>query len=110
MFLQMYIILRVAKTKSSILKMWSDFSLNIKNLNLRLPGKLYNGKLYMIGNGNENEVYDISSNAWSTWPALPVKTGGSPCMVVWRNSFIVFGGQAQAALTTVQAFNLITQV
>ena len=67
-----------------------------------------NGKLYLIGNGDENEVYDISSNVWSTWPALPVQTGVSPCMVVWRDSFIVFGGET--ALTTVQAFNLTSQV
>ncbi len=76
--------------------------------NLRLPGQLYNGKLYWLGDGAQNEVYDISANVWSSWPALPVRTDVGPCMVTWRDLFIIFGGGA--ALTTVQAFNITTQV
>jgi hypothetical protein len=76
--------------------------------NLSLTGQLYNGKFYWLGDGIQNEVYDISSNVWSSWPALPVRTAAGQCMVTWRDSFIIFGGEA--ALTTAQAFNITTQV
>jgi hypothetical protein len=74
----------------------------------RYPGNLYNNKLYMYGYGANSRYYDLLTNTWLAWPASPLSTGLSPCMVTWRDSFIVFGGYDPR--NSVQVFNHTTQV
>ena len=76
----------------------------------RLPGKLYKDELYMLGQGKDGEVYNFRTNQWRPMSveAIPINPGNGPCMVVWRDALIVFGGSD--APMAVQEFNMTSQV
>jgi hypothetical protein len=58
----------------------------------RMPGVLYQGKVYMLNDGNGNEVMDIESKTWSAFPAKPLDNGYGSCAVTWNQNIIIFGG------------------
>ena len=76
----------------------------------RMPGKLYNGSLYLFGAGVDSEIYNFATNSWSQMSnqAIPVNTADGPCVVIWRDSFLVFGGGS--SVKKVQTFNITTKV
>jgi hypothetical protein len=71
-------------------------------------GKIYDEKFYVLNDNNQNEVYNFESKTWSSWPAIPRNTGASPCIVNWKENFIVFGGNENQK--GVQIYNIPTQV
>ena len=60
----------------------------MNNLHYRKPGQSYNGKFYLL----YDEVLDLKSNTWASFPGKPIDNGDLSCMVVWKDSLIVFGG------------------
>ncbi len=70
------------------------------------PAATYNNKLYFIDEYNP-EVFDPATNTWSTWPVPPIKTGDGPCMVVWKDTFLLFGGYVTRR--AVQSYNHTTK-
>ncbi len=79
-----------------------------KLLKILFTGKIYDGKFYILNDDNQSEVYDFQTNTWSSWPAIPFNTGSSPCMVIWKDNFIVFGGISYS--NGVQIYNITTKV
>ncbi len=80
---------------------WSRFSTSNFTHDYQ-PGEIYNGKIY-IADDKSPEVLDPVSNSWSRWPAPLNKTGESPCLVAWKDSFILLGGSSNRR--GVQTFN-----
>ena len=58
----------------------------------RLPGVLYQGKIYMLNNGNGNEAMDIQSKTWSAFPPMKSSISVGSCAFVWKQSLIVVVG------------------
>ncbi len=58
----------------------------------RHPGKLVNNKFFILSEHNQNEVLDLLTNTWSGWPQSTINNGVVPCMAVWNDTLIVFGG------------------
>jgi hypothetical protein len=58
----------------------------------RLPGVLYQGKIYMLNDGNGNEVMDIDSKTWSAFPPKKSDNGPGACAFIWKQSLIIVGG------------------
>ncbi len=58
----------------------------------RLPGVLYQGKIYMLNDGYGNEVMDIDSKTWSAFPPKKSDNGAGSCAFVWKQSLIIVGG------------------
>lgn len=77
---------------------------------LRMPGKMFNNELYVLGVGTNSRVYNFEQNQWRTMSNDPMPSSpiNSPCMVIWKDSFITFGGLG--AETIVQAYNITTKV
>ena len=73
---------------------------------VRQPGVAYNGKLYIYDNFLP-ETFEPSTKVWSTWPAPPERLSFDPCMIAWRDSFLVFGNSQDSV--GVQKFNHTTQ-
>lgn len=69
---------------------------------------MYGDKFYILNDYNQNEVYNFQSKKWTSWPASPYDTGLSPCIVNWKDNFIVFGGNSYQ--NGVQIYNIPTQV
>ena len=65
-------------------------------------------RFYVLGYFSQNEFFDFTNKYWGQWPPIPQAVGGMPCMVQWRDTFIVFGGTQ--APTFVQLFDHATQV
>jgi hypothetical protein len=65
-------------------------------------------KFLIVGFGESSEVYDFNTRTWGTWPSTPIQTGNTPCMVTWKDAFIVFGGSGSPL--SVQRYNITTQV
>ncbi len=70
------------------------------------PAVTYNNQLFIVDEYNP-EVFDPAINIWSTRPAPSIKTGNGPCMVVWKDSFLFFGGYVTRR--GVQIYNLTTK-
>ena len=83
---------------------WVNAS-SFNNLHYRKPGQTYNGKFYLLNDYNQNEVLDLKSNTWGSFPGKPIDNGDLSCMVVWRDSLIVFGGAPGSQQNGVQVFN-----
>lgn len=66
------------------------------------PGEIYDGKIFIADDSNP-EVFDPASKTWYTWTAPLYKTGGGPCLVAWKDIFILFGGFSNRR--GVQTFN-----
>ena len=62
--------------------------------------------LYMLG--YNHEVFNFANKTWSVWPNTAIGSGTSPCMVQWKDAFILFGGDWNQNIT--QIFNATTQV
>jgi hypothetical protein len=62
--------------------------------------------LYMLG--YNHEVFNFADKTWSVWPGMALGSGTSPCMVQWKDAFILFGGDWAQDVT--QIFNATTQV
>ena len=60
----------------------------------RMPGKIYNNELYVLGVERNSQVYNFETKQWRPMSddPMPINPGLSPCMVIWRDSFITFGG------------------
>jgi hypothetical protein len=69
---------------------WSVYSNSSFTHNLQ-PGEIFNDKIYIKDDSNP-EVFDPVSNSWSSWPAPLNKTGEGPCLVAWKDTFILLGG------------------
>ena len=61
-----------------------------------MPGVLYNGKVFMVNDGNGNEVLDVETKTWTSFPAKPMDVGNGACAVTWNQSLIIFGGDKRA--------------
>ena len=73
----------------------------------RNPGIVYQNKLYMLNDeAGQSEVYDPESNMWSSWDSPTTPIGFAPCVVQWKDSFIVMGGSANPV--SVQMYNFTT--
>jgi hypothetical protein len=81
---------------------WTDITAP-KYTHIHHPGVVHNNKIYIIDDSNP-EVYDPQNNSWSTWPTPIKPTGSAPCIIVWRDSIIAFGGSSNPQI--VQLFNL----
>jgi hypothetical protein len=66
----------------------------------------YNNKLYIVDD-QVPEMFDPATNAWLSWPAPPNLSGPGPCMVVWKDTFLLFGGYASRRY--VQSYNVTTK-
>ena len=67
----------------------------------RMPGVAYNGKIYMLNDNNRNEVLDVASKTWSSWPSRSTNGGVGTCMVIWNQNFLAFGGENQGNVVQV---------
>ncbi len=54
-------------------------------------GIAFNSKIFVVDD-KYPEVYDEQSNTWSNWTAPLVKVGTGACLVIWRETFLLFGG------------------
>ena len=84
---------------------WTNVT-TAKYLHNYRDGKVYNNKLYIVDDAN-SEVYDPITNVWSAWPSPLMYVGDGPCIVPWKDSFIVFGGYG--GRRQVQRYNHITK-
>jgi hypothetical protein len=66
------------------------------------PGANYNGSLFLFDDTNP-EVFDLASNTWSSWPVPLKKAGDGPCLVGWKDTFLLLGGDFNKE--QVQVFN-----
>ena len=75
---------------------------------------MFKNELYVLGAGKNSQVYNFQTKQWRPMSddPMPINIGYSPCMVIWRDSFIAFGGAAGAegAAKAVQLFNITTKV
>jgi len=69
---------------------WADYS-NSTCYHDEQPGEIFNGKLYIVDDSNP-EVFDPVSYSWSSWPTPLNKTELGPCLVAWKDTFILLGG------------------
>ena len=59
----------------------------------------------------QNEVFDFTTQKWSTWPLGPLIVSSSPtCIVTWQDCLIVFGAYDAGLLNKVERFNTTTNV
>lgn len=71
------------------------------------PYAVYQNKFYMSSyEATFQEVLDLETKVWSTWP-LPPFNFRYACQVIWRDSFLRFGGNDNH--TAVTMFNHTTQ-
>jgi hypothetical protein len=73
---------------------WAVFS-TMNFGHARLPGVLYDNKIYLLNYGDGNEVLDIATKTWSKWPRMPTEAGF--CQVIWNQNLIVFGSTSQVS-------------
>jgi hypothetical protein len=70
-------------------KSWTDkTSLYTKS---KINGVAFDNKLFMIDD-ERPQVFDPRSNKWSNWPAPAMRTGGSSCLIVWKDEILAIGG------------------
>ena len=60
----------------------------------RQPGASYNNKLYFFNVNGQSEIFDPIRNTWTPWKSPPIEHGHHPCIITWRDSFIVIGGSS----------------
>ena len=70
----------------------------------RTPAAVYNNKVYYLNTGSNSEIFDPIKKTWINWKSAPKDQGAHPCMVTWRDSFIVIGGSDN--LSGVQMYNI----
>ncbi len=80
---------------------WSFFSTG-NFYHFGLPGRVFNNKLYIVADANP-EVLDPATNTWSSWPTPLKKTDLGPCLVPWKDTFILLGGRINK--NGIQMFN-----
>jgi len=54
-------------------------------------GVAFNNKIYIVDD-KYPEVYYEQSNTWSNWTAPLIKFGRGACLVTWKSTFLLFGG------------------
>ena len=83
---------------------WSNFSTG-NNYHYGFPGASLDGKIYIAGNdfGTAEEVFDPATNVWSSWPKPSTYHGIYSCLLAWKDSLVLLGGQW--ASKTVEMFN-----
>jgi hypothetical protein len=69
------------------------------------PGVLYNNRIYALDDEHP-EIYDPETGLWTDWPA-PVLTQPGACALVWKNNFVVLGGNINT--TGVLVFDLSSE-
>ena len=76
-----------------------------------MPGKIYNNELYILGIDKNSQIYNFQTKQWRPMSddPMPINPGLSPCMAIWKDSFITFGG-AKVAPKAVQLFNTTSKV
>jgi len=57
-----------------------------------------------MNKNNQSEIYDPELNTWTYWSPPPVGAGDRPCLVTWRDSFILIGGSSNPR--GVQLYNI----
>ncbi len=72
----------------------------------RLPGVLYQGKIYMLNDGSGNEVMDIDSKTWSAFPPKKSDNGAGSCAFIWKQSLIVVGGYNNPTVVQVSSTDI----
>ncbi len=84
---------------------WSQYTTSKFTHDYR-PAAIYSNTLYFMDDFNP-EVFEPATNTWSTWPAPSIKTGDGPCMVAWKDSFLLIGGYTTRR--GVQSYNHTTK-
>jgi hypothetical protein len=69
-------------------------------------GVVYDRNIYIVDDSNP-EVFNPSTSDWLTWPAPPNKSGNGPCLLAWKDSILLLGGELNRR--GVQQFNLSTK-
>ena len=82
---------------------WTELTASKYQHNLQ-PSQVYNNKLYYLNTANQSEVYDPELNVWTQWLPPPVYAGERPCLVTWKDSFILIGGSSNSR--GVQLYNI----
>ena len=79
-----------------------------KNSFFRKPGIVYQNKFYMLNDqAGMSEFYDPMSDTWTTWSiSSPPAVGLEPCLVQWKDGFILIGGESD--LLSVRMYNFTT--
>jgi hypothetical protein len=54
-----------------------------------------------------SEIYNLDTNQWSTGPSVPTPTGDGPCMVTYKDSFVIMGGTSYS--NGIQQYNLTSK-
>jgi len=78
------------------------------NSYFRKRGIVYQNKLYMLNDqAGMSEVYDPITDTWTTWSiSSPPPVGLEPCVVQWKDGFILIGGESD--LYSVRMYNFTT--
>ena len=71
-----------------------------------LIGVAYDKNIYIADDSNP-EVFIPGTSSWLTWPAPQNSSGNGPCLVSWKDSLLLFGGDFNRR--GVQQFNLTRQ-
>ena len=69
---------------------WSVYSIG-QYSHLNFPGSVHGGQIYLTGNP---EVFDPVHNAWSNWTRPIVNRGYHSCLLTWKDSLLLMGGEA----------------
>ncbi len=79
-----------------------------KNNFFRKPGIVHQNKLFMLNDqAGKSEVYDPITDTWTTWSlSSPPAVGLEPCVVRWKDGFILIGGESD--LYSVRMYNFTT--
>ena len=66
------------------------------------PGEIFDNKIFIADDENP-EVFDPVTKTWSSWLAPSKKSGDGPCLVAWKDTFILLGGSSNRR--GIQTFN-----
>lgn len=72
----------------------------------RRPGRVYMYNLYILDNSNP-ETYNLINKTWTSGLNPPLTVGSGACLVVYQDSFIVFGGDVYSR--AIQLYNHTTK-
>ncbi len=60
----------------------------------------------MLNDGNGNEVMDVESQTWSSFPRKKGDIGPGSCAFVWKDSFIIVGGINRPTIVQVSTIDI----
>ena len=84
---------------------WIEITTSIYQ-HIKRPSIALNNKLYYLNNNGESEIFDPVTNTWTPWKSPPKESGSRPCLIAWKDSVIVIGGELH--LRGVQLYNVTT--